>query len=50
MDNVGNLVPVPTMIMVNQTTHYEFDEVEITGHSRVIIFHPNADVVQKSSL
>ena len=44
MDNVGNLVPVPTMIMVNQTTHYEFDEVEITGHSRVIIFHPNADV------
>jgi hypothetical protein len=22
----------------------QFDEVEITGHSRVIIFHPNADV------
>jgi hypothetical protein len=31
MDNVGNLVPAPTMIMVNQTTHYEFDEVEITS-------------------
>jgi Uri superfamily endonuclease len=44
MDNVGNLVPVPTMIMVNETVDYEFDEFEVTGHSRVIIYHPGRPV------
>ena len=44
IDNVGNLVSVPTMIMVNETTNYEFNEVEITGYARVIIYHPNKDV------
>ena len=44
IDNVGNLVPVPTMIMVNETTDYEFDEFEVTGYSRVIFYHPDKPV------
>lgn len=44
IDNDGNLVSVPTVIMVNETTDYEFDEVEIAGFARVIIYHPNKPV------
>ncbi len=40
VDNEGILVPVPTMIMEEDTTEYEFDEMELTGHSRLVFYHP----------
>ena len=40
VDNEGKEVPVATMIMENQTEDYEFDELELTGHSRLVFYHP----------
>ena len=40
VDNEGLLVPVPSMIMEELSTHYEFDEMELTGHSRLVFYHP----------
>ena len=40
MDNAGVPVPVATMIMENKTTDYEFNETQVDGRSRVLIYHP----------
>ena len=38
--NQGYFVPGATVIMENGTMDYEFNEMEISGFSRVIIYHP----------
>ena len=40
MDNEGLAVPVATVVMEDQTTNFEFDEMEVTGATRVLIYHP----------
>ena len=40
MDNVGIKSPVATVVMENETTHYEFNETEVGGYSRVLLYHP----------
>ena len=45
MDNVGIKSPVATMIMEDQTTEYEFNETEVGGHSRVLLYHPKDSFV-----
>lgn len=45
IDNEGNAVPVATVIMEDQSEVFEFDEMEITGFSRVLIYHPVSDHV-----
>ena len=40
IDNEGNDVPGATMLMEEDTLHYEFDEIELTGYSRLLIYHP----------
>lgn len=40
MDNENNNVATPTVIMENQTVFYEFDEMQVEGHSKVIFYHP----------
>lgn len=45
IDNEGSEVPVPTMIMEDETTKYVFDELLITGHSRLVFYQPAADEV-----
>ena len=40
IDNEGNAVPVATVIMEDQSEVFEFDEMEITGYSRVLVYHP----------
>ena len=40
MDNENNNVATPTVIMENQTVFYEFDEMQVEGHSTVIFYHP----------
>ena len=40
VDNEGNNVPGATMLMEEQTLYYEFDEIELTGYSRLLIYHP----------
>lgn len=45
VDNEGYDVVGATMIMEENTTEYEFDEMELTGHSRLIVYHPNNSVV-----
>ena len=40
VDNEQLLVPVATMIMENNTFYYEFDEMELTGDSRLVFYHP----------
>ncbi|KAK3755992.1 hypothetical protein QZH41_003345 [Actinostola sp. cb2023] len=41
VDNEGRNVPGATVIMEERTADYEFDEMELTGYSRVVIYHPN---------
>ena len=41
VDNEGHDVPEATVLMEEGTTYYEFDEVELTGYSRLIVYHPN---------
>lgn len=40
VDNEKNNVATPTVIMENQTVFYEFDEIQVEGHSTVIFYHP----------
>ena len=40
MSNEGYDVLVPTVIMENETTVYEFDEMDLAGRSRVWFYHP----------
>lgn len=40
IDNQGKNVPGATMLMEEQTVYYEFDEIELTGYSRLLIYHP----------
>ena len=40
VDNEGYRVKGATMIMEENTTVYEFDEMELTGESRLIVYHP----------
>lgn len=42
VDNLGNDVPPPTVIMEEDLNQYEFDEAELTGHARVIFYHPDS--------
>lgn len=47
ISNEGYNVDVATVLMEEQRTSYEFDEMELTGFSRMIIYHPintNVDV------
>lgn len=39
-DNQGYFVPGATVVMENMTMDYEFDEMEIAGFSRVLVYHP----------
>ena len=41
VDNEGHDVPEATVLMEEGTTDYEFDEVELTGYSRLIVYLPN---------
>ena len=46
-DNVGKRSPAATMLMEYHRFDYEFDEMELTGSSRLLLFHPdNATHVQ----
>ena len=40
VDNEKNNVNTPTVIMENKTVFYEFDEMEVGGHSTVTFYHP----------
>ena len=40
MDNAGIKSPVATVVMENETIHYEFNETEVGGYSRVLLYHP----------
>ena len=40
IDNDGLLVPGATVLMEENTTYYEFDEMELTGNSRLVVYHP----------
>lgn len=46
VDNNGFNVPSATMLMAENTTYYEFDEMELTGFSRLLLYHPGKDKVQ----
>lgn len=46
IDNDGYDVPGATMLMAENTTYYEFDEMELTGFSRLLLYHPGKDRVQ----
>ena len=41
VDNEGYDVPGATMLMEEGRTSYEFDEVELTGYARLLVYHPN---------
>ena len=41
VSNEGYNVDVASVVMEEQKISYEFDEVELTGYSRMIIHHPN---------
>ena len=45
MDNAGIKSPVATVIMEDQTTDYEFNETEVGGYSRVLLYHPEGSFV-----
>ncbi|XP_033745589.1 uncharacterized protein LOC117331103 [Pecten maximus] len=46
VDNADLLTEQPAMVMENATVYYEFDEVQVEGHSYVHFYHPsNADNV-----
>lgn len=40
IDNDGFDVPGATVLMAENTTYYEFDEMELTGYSRLLLYHP----------
>ena len=40
VDNEGFLVPGATVLMEENTEIYEFDELELTGYSRLVVYHP----------
>ena len=40
MNNVGIKSPVATMVMEGNTTDYEFNETDIGGYSRLLLYHP----------
>lgn len=46
VDNDGYNVAAATMLMANETLYYEFDEMELTGYSRLLLYHPGNDTVQ----
>jgi hypothetical protein len=41
IDNDGYDVPGATLIMEKYTSEYEFDEMELTGMSRLLVYHPD---------
>ena len=43
VDNEGRDVPPPTVIMEENKRFYEFDEAELTGHARLIFYHPDSE-------
>ena len=45
IDNEHRKVPVATMVMEPQTTVYEFDEMELTGDSRLVFYHISGSYV-----
>jgi hypothetical protein len=45
MDNKGIKSPVPTMVMENETTVYELDEMQVDGFVRVLFYHPENYIV-----
>ena len=45
IDNENRKVPVATMVMEPQTTTYEFDEMELTGDSRLVFYHVPGSLV-----
>ena len=40
IDNAGFDVQGATLLMENGTTDYEFDEMELSGYSRLLVYHP----------
>ena len=44
MDNLGVASPVATVIMENETRLYEFNETQVDGKTRVLIYHPGNTV------
>ena len=40
VDNEGFNVPGATVLMEEGTNVYEFDELELTGYSRLVVYHP----------
>lgn len=40
-DNIGQYSPAPTLIMENFKYEYEFDELDLTGSARLMIYHPD---------
>ena len=45
VDNEGYNVPGATVLMEENTIVYEFDELELTGYSRLVVYHPKNDSV-----
>ena len=43
VDNEGRDVPPPTVIMEENKRFYEFDEAQLTGHARLIFYHPDSE-------
>ena len=41
IDNDGYDVPGATLLMEEYTSEYEFDEMELSGYSRLLVYHPN---------
>ena len=46
VDNEGYNVEGATMLMEENTTNYEFDEMELTGKSRLLVYHPRNSTVE----
>lgn len=41
-DNYLKYSPAGTLLMANETFDYEFDEAELTGSSRLLVYHPTS--------
>lgn len=53
VDNQGRDVPPASVVMEEDLDQYEFDEAEITGHARMIFYHPDSEnyvVVSRKSV
>ena len=48
VDNEGYNVLGATMLMEEDTLNYEFDEMELTGYSRLLVYHPGNNTVKVS--